>query len=241
MSDSTAPPARRLRPAFVPTLVAAAVIALCVAAGVWQHGRMEGKLALRAMLDAAERAAPVPLPATGEWEAWRFRPVTVTGSFDAPRQIFIDNRIHEGRAGYEVVAPLALADGRVVLVDRGWTAAGATRAELPVVPPPAGAVTLTGRVNVPSSSFIELSRDTVAGAVWQNLDLGRYARATGLDVLPVIVEQTAPAGERDASLVRDRPAPDFGVDKHRIYMVQWFLFASLAAGLWAYFTWRRPR
>jgi surfeit locus 1 family protein len=43
----------------------------------------------------------------------------------------------------------------------------------------------------------------------------------------------------DDGLLRDWPAPDFGVATHRIYMVQWYAFALLAAGLWLWF--HRPR
>ncbi|MCC6194291.1 MAG: SURF1 family protein, partial [Burkholderiales bacterium] len=202
------------------------------------HDRMRQKLALRAQVDAAARQAPVPLPVTTDWSAWRYRPVRASGTFDAAHQVLLDNRLYQGRAGYHVLTPLVTADRRTVLVDRGWVAAGVVRSELPRVPPPAGAVTVAGRINQPPPSFLELAQDTVRGAVWQNLDLGRYSAATGLTVLPVIVEQTAPLAPGD-TLVREWPAPDLGVEKHMIYMVQWFAFAALAAGLWVYFTFRR--
>lgn len=231
---------RRFRPALLPTIAALAAVALFVAAGLWQHDRMRQKLALRAQVDTAAREAPVPLPAVTDWSAWRFRPVIVAGTFDVAHQILLDNRLHQGRPGYHVVTPLVTADRRTVLVDRGWTPSGATRSELPAVPPPAGAVSIAGRINQPPAAFLELTHDTVRGAVWQNLDLARYAAATGLAVLPVIVEQTAPVDAGD-TLVREWPAPDLGVEKHMIYMAQWFAFAALAAGLWAWFTFRRRR
>lgn len=232
------PPARR--PALVPTLATIVAIVLFVSAGLWQRDRMDQKLALRAALDAASAQAPVPLPAVSDWGAWRFRPVRVTGTFDAAHQILIDNKVHAGRVGYDVITPLTLDDRRTVLVDRGWVAAGPTRDRLPSVPPPADAVTITGRVNLPPSSYLELAKDTAAGPVWQNLDLARAGALVGAAVLPVIVEQTLPARAGD-DLVRDRTPPDFGVDKHRMYMVQWFTFALMAAGLWAWFTFRRKR
>ena len=229
---------RRFRPSLLPTIATLAGVALFVTAGLWQHDRMRQKLAMRDQLDAAAREAPVPLPATSDWSSVRFRPVLATGTFDAAHQILLDNRIHGGRPGYDVIAPLVLADGRTVLVDRGWVDGGATRASLPSVPPPPGVVSIPGRINFPPSSYLELTSDTVTGPLWQNLDLARYSKATGLAVLPVIVEQTAPADAAD-TLVRDWPAPDLGVEKHRIYMVQWFAFAALAVGFWIYFALRR--
>ena len=233
-------PRRRFRPAIVPTLAAIVAIAVFVAAGNWQRGRMNQKLALRAQVEAAEALPPAAFPRTDDWAAWRYRAIVATGTFDAARQILLDNKVHGGRAGYEVVTPLALSDGRFVLVNRGWVAGGATRAELPSVPPPAGTVAVRARVNVPPAGYLELAHDPVAGPVWQNLDLARYARATGIAVAPVILEQTA-AVAGDDTLARDWPAPDLGVDKHRVYMMQWYAFAATAAGLWLYYTLRRRR
>ena len=229
---------RRLRPALWPTIATFAAIALFVSAGVWQHSRMRERLALGDKLAAASREAAVPLPDVRDWSDWRFRPVAVTGTFDAVHQILVDNKVHEGRAGFDVVTPIALADGRAVLVDRGWIAAGESRSQLPTVAPPAGVVAVVGRINVPAAGYVELSRDTVSGALWQNLDPARFAQVTGVPVLPVVIEQTAPVDRAD-TLVRDWPAPDLGADRNRIYMVQWFLFAAIAAGLWTYFSWRK--
>jgi surfeit locus 1 family protein len=231
---------RRFRPAFVPTVAAMLAFALFIAAGNWQRGRMDQKLALRAQLDAAAAQAAVPLPASADWDAWRYRPVIAAGTFDAAHQILLDNRIVAGRPGYEVVTPLVLADGRVVLVNRGWIAGGATRDTLPGAPPPAARVTVEGRVNVPTARYLELRGDAVQGALWQNLDPGRFAQATGLSVLPIVIEQTRPLDGTD-TLARAWPAPDVGADKHRIYMLQWYAFAALAAFLWLFFTFRRKR
>jgi len=215
---------------------------VCIAAGNWQRERLHAKEALRAQLDHAARADPVALAAfadDADWAALRYLPVVATGEFIAGRQILIDNKIHGGRAGYAVVTPLVLADGRVVLVDRGWTAQRASRSEIPAVPPPAGVVSVRGRIAVPSSRYLELGRDAPAGAIWQNLDPARFAAATGLTVLPVVVEATV-APVPDDGLVRERAPPDLGVDTHRIYMVQWYAFGALAASLWLWFNRPRP-
>ena len=223
----------------VPTLATIVGIVVFVAAGNWQRGRMDEKARLGAQMEAAGRAAPAALPSrVDDWNAWRFRPVTATGVFDAARQILIDNKVHAGVVGYDVVTPLALPDGRVVLVDRGFVPGGATRATPPRVPPPAGTVEVRGRVNVPPSRYVELGSTAPAGPVWQHLDPRRFAEATGVDVLPVVIEATAPTGGDDA-LVRDWPAPDAGIERHWIYMLQWYSFAALAAGLWAWF-WLKP-
>jgi surfeit locus 1 family protein len=233
-SDTVMPARRRLVLRVLPTLATVVGIAVFVAAGQWQQRRMHEKEALRAQEDAAALAPPLMLdllPDTTDWSALRYRHVSVTGSFDAGHQVFIDNKVHDERVGYHVVTPLTLPDGRTVLVDRGWVAQGASRSVLPAAAPPPGAVTVVGRIAVPPRGYLELERDATTGPVRQNLDPARFAAASGVAVLPVVIEATASSGAGD-DLVRDWPAPDFGIDKHRIYMMQWYGFAALAAGLW---------
>jgi surfeit locus 1 family protein len=240
MDTPTPAPQRRIRPALVPTLAAIAGVALFVVAGNWQRDRMEQKLALRAQFDAAMAAPAVAFPDVRDWAPWRYRQVVATGIYDAGRQILIDNKVHDGRSGYQVITPLTLADGRVVLVNRGWVAGGATRIELPKVAPPAGIVSVLGRINIPATGYVELKHDAPAGPVWQNLDPQRFAQVTGVAVAPIVVEQMAPADRVD-NLVRDWPAPDVGAERNRIYMLQWYTFAAMAAGLWLFFTLRRSK
>jgi surfeit locus 1 family protein len=233
--------ARRFRPRLVPAIAALAAVTACVAAGHWQQDRMHAKEVLRAQFDAATGAVPVALaslPAAADWPSLRYRPVTATGEYLGARQIFIDNRVAAGRAGFHVVTPLSLGDGRIVLVNRGWIAQTASRAALPDAPPPPGAVTVHGRIAIPATGHFELQPETTSGSIRQNLDPVRFAATTGLAVLPVVVEATAPPVPDDG-LRRDWPAPDFGIETHRIYMVQWYVFALLAAALWVGFN--RPR
>jgi surfeit locus 1 family protein len=230
---------RRFRPGRWPTLATIAFCALAIGLGNWQRHRAAEKDALAADYAAASRQPPAELPA-GDDDATRlrYRTVRIAGEYDAARQIFIDNQVHAGRAGFDVVAPLRLAgSSRYVLVDRGWIAQGTRRAELPIVPPPTGTLTVVGRVNLPPQHYLELERENAAGALWENLDVQRIAAATGLDLLPVVVEQLDPVVPTDA-LVRDWPASDLGAQQNFSYMIQWYSFAAVAAGLWLALNWR---
>ena len=147
--------------------------------------------------------------------------------------------MHDGRVGFEVVAPLRLADGRTVLIDRGWVAAGATRAMLPQPPLPAGVVSLRGRIDLPAPAYWRSGSETLpAGTLWQHLETADFTRATGVAVLPIVVRALDMPG--NAGLVIDDALPDAGIDKHLSYMVQWYAFAAMAAGLWLWFD-VRPR
>jgi surfeit locus 1 family protein len=227
---------RQFRPTLSPTLGLIVLVAATVSLGNWQRHRAEEKEALRAQYDLAAREPPIQLAATAaDATTWRFRLARASGEFDARAQVLIDNKVHAGQAGYHVVTPLKLAGGSYVLVDRGWAHAGLRRSELPHVPPPAGTVTVEGRINLPPARYIELGADKAAGPVWQNLDIARIAASSGLPLVPYIIEQT---GEAPDGLVRNWPAPDFGIEQHRSYMVQWYSFALLGCVLWVGLSWR---
>jgi surfeit locus 1 family protein len=183
----------------------------------------------------------VPIPArVDDWTAWRFRRVTASGEYDAAHQILIDNKVRRGAAGFDVVTPLRMRDGRAVLVDRGWIPVGPSRATLPRPAPPAGSVTVDGRIDVPPRHYFELGdRSAPSGPLWEHLDPARYAKATGIDVLPIVVDATNGGGGE--GLVQDFPLPDTGIERHLSYMVQWYTFAAMAVGLWAWFALVRPR
>ena len=228
---------RRFRPKLWPTLALAALVGTTIALGNWQRHRAAEKQAMREQMErsASEPALELPL-AEADPGTLRYRSVRATGQFDARRQLLIDNQVHAGRAGFHVVTPLKLADERYVLVDRGWIAQRATRSQLPEAPPQAGDVVVEGRINLPPAHYLELGPDESGGPLRQNLDLGRIAKATGLPLLPFIIEQT---GDAHDGLVRDWPAPDFGIEQHESYVVQWYSLASLGCILWLVLSWEK--
>jgi len=230
---------REFRPSLVPTLAAIALVVLTVLLGNWQRHRAAEKDALRERYEQAATLPPLVLPGAAiDPDAVRYRAVRASGTYDSAHQVLIDNRVHKGRAGFDVVTPLVLgASGRAVLVDRGWVPAAARRSELPEVPVPHGVVTINGRANLPPR-FLDLGQAHPSGVLWPNLDIAKLAQASGLELLPIVVEEDA-SDARDG-LVREWPQPDLGSERHLSYMMQWYSLAALAVVLWLTLNWR-PR
>lgn len=218
------------RPAWLPACAALFFGGLTLALGVWQLNRADYKRALQARFDQTADLAPIPLRTDGDPEAMLFRRVRVQGRFDAARQIYLDNRMLDGRAGYHVITPLIGADGGAVLINRGWLAATPQR-DPPHAPPPAGEVTVEGVAMRAQQRYFELSPSTVAGAVWQNLDLARFR--TQLAVPDLLVLQDNPAA--GVQLLHRWPRPDAGAAMHQGYAVQWFALTATIAVLWLRF------
>jgi surfeit locus 1 family protein len=149
--------------------------------------------------------------------------VEARGEFDPDRTVYLDNRLHQGRAGYQVVSPLKIAgSSRYVLVERGWVAAGPDRRQLPPVVTPAGEVDIAGVATPANPPVFELSEQVQAGKVWQNLTVDRYRSQFALDLQPTIIQQHSDLPD---GLVRDWQPPSLGIERHRAYALQWFSMA----------------
>ena len=214
----------RFKPSLLTSVAAAAGIAAGIALGNWQLGRAHEKEAIAARLGTLSREPAITLPVTEvDAKSVEWRRVTVRGRFEPRYAIFLDNRVHQGVAGYHVIMPLEIAGGgRYVLVNRGWVAGTGERARLPSVRTPEGPVEVSGIAMVPSHRFFELSSQVSEGRVWQNLTLERYRKAVPIPLQPLLIQQRSPL---DDGLIREWSPPDLGVNTHYAYAVQWFALA----------------
>lgn len=212
--------------------------ALLLWLGRWQLDRAGEKEARQALYDARLGESPVVLTgAVPDAQPLLYRRVRAAGEWIAARQIFVDNQIRDGRAGFNVITPLRLEGGdEAVLVNRGWIARNAAEyPRAPAVAVPAGRVEVAGLATRPPARYRELSPETVSGNVWQNLSIEKYAAASGLRLLPVVVLADTPG----AGLAPVREKPDAGVAKHHEYALTWFALATTVLVLWLALNLRR--
>jgi surfeit locus 1 family protein len=195
----------------------AAAVAACAAfaaLGNWQAGRADEKRALAAQMEKQR--------------------VSLTGVFRPEYTVFLDNKIHQHRAGYEVLTPLRTGEEHV-LVNRGWVEAGRSRDVLPQVRTPAGEVRVEGVALERLPRVLQLDK-AESGKLRQSVDLGAFAAQTGLRLRPYFLEQHSAL---DDGLVRDWPRPDARVATHESYSLQWYSFAALTAALFVVLSFRR--
>ena len=228
----------------------ALTVALCVAfvrLGEWQWHKAETRQAeWNAFARGADRA--LALGSRGTADTPRFQRVVVSGRFDREHQFLLDNRIENGAAGYEVLTPLELDDGRRLLVDRGWVPFTGYRNRLPDVRLDAsGPVRLTGRIDqlpVGGLAFGRVGPD--AGPNWPKVtsypDLAQLAGALaavtrGMPLEPRIL--LLDAGQPDG-YVRDWRPPGMSPARHMSYAAQWWLFAVTLVVIWAVLSARKP-
>ena len=230
---------------WVVLLATLVTVALTARLGVWQLSRAAQKLALQAQLDSRSKLAELDateLARTPQSAAEQhYRRVRLRGRWVAERTVFLDNRQMKGVPGFFVMTPLALDDGGVVLVQRGWAPRNfGDRAALPRVPTPAGEIDLRGLV-APSPARLYEFAAAASGSIRQNLDLAQFSAETALRLLPLTVWQLDSASSRGDGLARSWALPALDVDKHYGYAFQWFAMSMLAAGLYVWYQVIRPR
>lgn len=221
----------QFRPGVWPTLAALALAVLTFSLGNWQMDRAAYKQSLQARIDVGERY-PVWRIGTDKVAKAQilYRRVEAQGRFDPRYEILLDNRIHNGVAGYHVLTPLKISGGqRAVLVNRGWVPVGNSRNVLPVTPVATAQVKITGLAVAPETRYFELGGTVPQGRVWQNLDFARYAAWSGLDLQPFVLQQSNDSGD---GLIRDWPRPDTGVTTHLSYAMQWYGLSATLVVLW---------
>ena len=196
MSAGSGSQDREFRPGWIPSLAAAAFIALTIALGGWQTRRAEEKLEAGRMLDEAVRGAGArgPCAACRRGAAFERRRVAARGTFRRARHAsFSTTRCCTARSDTTSSRRSSSEGGGVhVLVNRGWIAAG-ERSRLPEVPTPEGVLTIEGVAVVPGTRFLELAPEAESGGLRQNLVLAREEKRLGLSLQPFVIEQTSDA------------------------------------------------
>jgi surfeit locus 1 family protein len=230
---------RELRGPWWALLLTIIAVLLFLALGRWQWHRAGEKRALIAAFVAGGDEV-VPLDRHTSASLPRYQSVAVLGRYDTAHQFLLDNISRGRQAGYEVLTPLQLEDGRWLLVNRGWLPlVDGGRARLPEVAfAAAGARRLRGRLDdLPVTGIAAGRQPPPLSGAWPRLTSfprsTELAAALGHEVEPrqLLLAADAPDGYR-----RDwhSAGSGFGPERHIAYAVQWWSLAALALGLFIF-------
>ncbi len=231
------------------TLVALAFIPATIKLGFWQFHRHEHRVAQNELIEANLRDEPVPVtevtsPGHRVPRADFWRAVTATGTYDTAHEVVVRMRTDgDDKVGFHVLTPLVLADGRAVLVNRGWVPGGDDpRAYPPVPAAPAGEVTLTGRLKADETSGSSGIKDRKGLPDRQVMLINstRQAEYLGRPVLGGYMELTGPAPADGGPRMIGDPDHD-SIGPHMAYAVQWWLFTAAVPVGWVILVRREKR
>ena len=188
-------------------VVAILVATVCVLLGRWQLNRLTQRRARNSVL--ATRLALPPLTVRRDIgaDSARQRRVVAHGVYDFSAERAWPGRSFQGTPGVALITPLRLADGSVVLVDRGW------------VPSP-------DAFHVDHALYREPDTATVTGIALipprgrGDVDVAGF--------LPFVIQLETPEPPPNRGLPSRWPPPAFDDGPHLSYAIQWFSFALIA-------------
>jgi surfeit locus 1 family protein len=213
-------------------VVSAALAAAFVALGRWQWQRAAEARELNAAFAAAVSLAPLDRPPDdADIAGLRYRTVELFGRYEPQRQLLLDNRVRDGRVGYEVLTPFRRSDREPwLLVNRGWIAADPDRKRLPAVGVGAHERPLKGRIDTLPRVGLDLPVPQDDGAA-SGLRVVSYPSAA--EIAAALGHATfgyqilLDPGEPDG-FARDWRAPGPAPERHLAYAGQWLLLAATA-------------
>jgi cytochrome oxidase assembly protein ShyY1 len=215
--------------AFLKSLIAIALIALCLWAAQWQFQRGIDRHHRNANISAQVLLPPIDISAVTSHDissltANEWRTVTAKGRFNPAEQILLKNHYSEGIYGYEVLTRFKVDDGRYIWIDRGWVKAGKDAKTAPLTTPvPLSDVVITARVrldrSLPVGAFFALPNSGTGMISKLNAQTGFKSEGFYLDLINGSDPTLTPAVPAELPELSDGP--------HLAYALQWLFFAGL--------------
>lgn len=220
-------------------------LAVLLALGTWQVQRLHWKESLLASISERRTAPPADLAAVeamaGAGEDVDYRSLRVTGTFlnDKERHFFAT---YQGRTGYYVYTPLQLADGRFLLVNRGFVPFERKEPEMRKQGQLTGEQVVTGlaRAKLAEKPSWVVPDNDVAKNIFYWKDLDVMAQSAGLvpdQLVPFFMDADAtpnPGGLPIGGVTQfDLP------NNHLQYAVTWYGLAAALVGVGGMFILRR--
>jgi surfeit locus 1 family protein len=253
---------RKRRRSWIGLLIPALfVFVVLIGLGTWQLQRKAWKEGLIAALGARLATPPVALPSAAAWpsldpQSAEYRRVAVTVAFDNAKEGLVFAAPSAFRPdvtspGYWVFTPARLADGGVVMVNRGFVPEGR---QDPISRPEgqlSGPLQIVGVMRWPDGRHWFTPNDEPAHNLWFSRDPQAIAAAKGLGPEGVGSKSLAPKGLGPVApfyIEQESPAPPGGLpqpgklivklpDNHLQYALTWYGLAIvlvLTFATWAF-------
>lgn len=210
---------------FLKSLVALALICLCLIAAQWQYHRGVDRHQRNFLIEENIAAPGISLEnAASDLNKNEWRTVSTEGVFDAGQTILLRNRYFEGKYGFEFLTLFTSSTGEKFWVDRGWIVAGKDALTAPAIPnTPNGSVEITGRLrldtSLPRGSFFALPASGAGLISKWNAQNEVVTEGFYLDLLSGSTNELTPNVSAQLPELSDGP--------HMAYALQWVFFAGL--------------
>ena len=222
------------------TFIGLAVVVIFVKLGMWQLDRADFKDLVKGKFESRLEIDYQLFSAGDSLVDIDYRNLILEGNFDVNRTILVDNKLFEGRVGYDVLTPFILSGSqKVVLVNRGWVALGDSRDILPVIERPVILNKVKGIASVPNTEGFRMGGVSLTDS-WPQVvpftDVDAMQESFQGGLLPLVIWL---APDQPGYYQRSWNPVWADPEKSRAYALQWFIFALIAIGLYFFLNLRK--
>ncbi len=216
---------RRFRPTFWATFFTIISVAFMLSLCYWQLERLAWKSNLIDQFESRVEASPVALPnSIDDIENWRYKRVRLEGTYLHDKELLVTGKPFKGNAGFHLITPMTLVDGRTVLVNRGWIQ---LKRNGPVDTAPMhfeGLQTVDGLIRQDRLKGYFVPDNEPDNEVWLYIDTVEMAAERGLGpVLPFYVDRLRDSGPLKMPIGAEGKI--HVRNEHLSYAVTWALLA----------------
>jgi len=204
--------------------------AVLIFLGLWQVQRLDWKRGILDTIEARIAAAPVAVPSVPTKAEDQYRRVDASGIVEAG-EIHVYTAAPSGGVGYRIIAPFILADGRKILIDRGFVPIGEKDASRPT-----GPISVRGSLLWPDDGALDSNPPDLAKNIWIARELPAMAAELGTEAVLIVAAETDPSDGPDPL-----PVTVNIPNNHLEYAVTWFGLAVVWAGMTLWLLWRIKR
>lgn len=228
---------------WLPTIAMAAFVIACAWLAAWQYRRAHEREARIAAVATARQAPATRLDPKKLADLPPYAHVYAKGHYQVARQSLLTEvtKPRGVQVGAEVLTPLALPSGELLLVNRGWVAADANGHVHVDLAAPAGRVRAVGYLGPLPRPGLPLGDNPARVKSWPARllfpDWSELDRLYGSRLLhrQLLLTPDAPGGYFRNWQMRPRHSPA----QNYSYMGQWIAFALIAFGIWWWLVFRR--
>ena len=219
---------KTFKPGLVPTIVFLLILPILLRLGFWQLDRAEEKRTLIELFKQQNELGPLTINDELKFDAkLNYRLAQVSGNYNSSKQIFIDNKIYQGKTGVHVMTPFKLKNSEYsVLVNRGWQPMVIDRSSLPKIKTPTKTLTLNGKIKIRSKKPFTVGDQFQSNEGWpaliQWVNISDIEKKSGLKLLPYIFLLDE---KEQSGYVRNWKPVVMQPEKSTSYAVQWFALA----------------
>ncbi len=212
-------------------------IALLLTLGTWQVQRLQWKNARVEAIQAQLAEPEWPLTDVGALdEADIYRRVSATGTFlhDEEVHLYTGNIAYKSKIGYDIITPLVLTNGQVVLVDRGWVPAELKAQETRPETLVEGEEGLSAMLMPGEQPGWFTPENDISGNLWFWLDIPAVSASKNIELPPYFLRALITEGAEKA-LPRAGEANIQLRNDHLHYAITWYALALIAAVFYGLF------